>query len=82
VTIGYRVGTIPFELQDLMAVVINNIHYSCELNLKLIVDGDQFWVTASIGIPTEEVGSLRFRVEEAHLNESLLKTQRLLAEFL
>ena len=29
VTIGYRVGRVPFELHDLMAVVINCIHYSC-----------------------------------------------------
>jgi len=46
-----------------MAVIINNIHYSCDLNLKLIVDGDQFWVTASIGVTSEELNSLRFRVE-------------------
>ena len=65
-----------------MAVVINCIHYSCELNLKLIMDEDQLWVTSSMGISTEEAASLRYRVEEAHLNESLLKTQRIIAQFL
>lgn len=81
-SIGYRIGNVPFELQDIVAVIVNNIHYACEVNLKLIVDGDNLWVTGSIGIPSEELNSLRFRVEEAHLNESLLKTQRILAEFL
>lgn len=61
VTIGYRVGTVPFELHDLMAVIINSIHYSCELNLKLIIDEDQLWVTSSIGASTEEMTSLRYR---------------------
>jgi hypothetical protein len=28
------------------------------------------------------MNSLQYRVEEAHLNESLLKTQRIIAEFL
>jgi hypothetical protein len=63
VTIGYIVGTIPLELQDLMAVAINSIHYNCELNLKIILDGDLLWVTSSIGIPSEELNSLRFRIE-------------------
>jgi len=82
VSIGYRIGNIPFELQDIVAVIINNIHYACEVNLKLILDRENLWVTGAIGIPTEELNSLRFRVEEAHLNESLLKTQRILAQFL
>lgn len=38
VTIGYRVGAVPFELSDIMAAVVNLIHYSCELNLKIIID--------------------------------------------
>jgi hypothetical protein len=79
VSIGYRIGNLPFELQDIIAVIINNIHYACEVNLKLIVDRDTLWVTGAIGIPTEELSSLRFRIEEAHLNESLLKAQRIIA---
>jgi hypothetical protein len=51
-----------------MAVVINTIHYSCDLNLKLIMDEDQLWVTSSMGITSEEMESLGYRVEEAHLN--------------
>lgn len=62
VSIGYRIGNVPFELQDIVAVIVNNIHYACEVNLKLIVDGDNLWVTGSIGIPSEELNSLRFRV--------------------
>jgi hypothetical protein len=82
VSMGYRIGNIPFELQDIVAVIINNIHYASEVNLKLIVDQDTLWVTGAIGIPSEELNSLRYRIEEAHLNESLLKTQRILAQFL
>ena len=82
VSMGYRLGNIPFEMQDIVAVIINNIHYASEVNLKLILDRDTLWVTGAIGIPTEEVNSLRYRVEEAHLNESLLKTQSIIAQFL
>lgn len=72
----------PYELHDLFAVVINNIHCFCELNLKLIIDGDQLWATATLGFPTEEVNSTRYNIEESHLNESLLKTQTILSNFL
>jgi hypothetical protein len=53
VSFGYQVGRVPFELHDLMAVVINCIHYSCELNLKLILDEDQLWVTSSMAVSNE-----------------------------
>lgn len=82
VSMGYRIGNIPFELQDIVAVIINNIHYACEVNIKLILDRDTLWVTGAIAIPSEELNSLRFRIEEAHLNESLLKAQRIIAQFL
>lgn len=82
VTIGYRVGSVPFEHSDIMAAIVNLIHYSCELNLKIIMDEDQLWVTSSLGVSSEEMNSLKYREEEAHLNESLLKTQRIIAQFL
>ena len=63
VSFGYRIGGIPFELQDITAVIINNIHYSCDVNLKLILDRDNLWVTGAIGVPSQELNSLRFRVE-------------------
>ena len=82
-TVGYRVGRIPFELQDLLAVIINAIHCHCDVNLKIILDEhDNLWVTGSIGHSTEEGNSLNYRIEEAHLNESLRKTQRILARFI
>ena len=63
ITMGYRVGRIPLELMDLVAVIINAIHCHCELNLKLILDeNDQLWVTASLGTSPEEASSLAYRI--------------------
>lgn len=75
VTIGYRVGQVPFELMDLLAVVINEIHCHTECNLKIIMDNDQLWVTSTTGYSADFIDTLQYNIEEANLNDSLRKTQ-------
>jgi hypothetical protein len=70
------------ELHDLFAVVINEIHTYADCNLKIIMDGDQLWVTSTTGYSADFVDSLRYNIEESNQNESLLKTQKLMSQFL
>ena len=46
------------------------------------MDNDQLWVTSTTGYPTDFLHSLPYNIEEANLSQSLLKTQRLMGEFL
>ena len=46
------------------------------------MDGDQLWVTSTTGYSVDFVDSLRYNIEESNQNESLLKTQKLMSEFL
>lgn len=63
-------------------MIINEIHTHADCNLKIILDGDQLWVTSTTGFSLEFIDSLSYNVEESNLNESLLKTQNLLSQFL
>jgi hypothetical protein len=67
---------------DMFAVIINEIHTHADCNLKIILDGDQLWVSSTTGFSIDFINSLRYNVEESNLNESLLKTQNLLSQFL
>lgn len=66
----------------MFAVVINEIHTYADCNLKIIMDGDQLWATSTTGYSIDFVDSLRYNIEESNQNESLLKTQKLISEFL
>lgn len=70
------------EMRDLFAVVINEIHCYADCNLKIIMDDDMLWVTSTTGYPIDFIHSLHYNIEEAHVNESLMKTQNLMAQFL
>ncbi len=67
---------------DMFAVIINEIHTYADCNLKIILDRDQLWVTSTTGFSMDFINTLRYNVEESNLNESLLKTQNLLNQFL
>ena len=65
-TIGFRVGQIPFQLMDLFSVIVNEIHCFTDANLKVIIDGDQLWVTSTTGYRTSDINSTRNNIEEAN----------------
>ena len=67
-TIGYRVGTVPIALDDLFAVVVNNLHFEVEENLKIIIDGDEIWVTATLASTMGMMQTTGYNIDEAHLN--------------
>lgn len=51
-----------------------------EDNLKLILDGEDLWVTSSIVYPEHLLGTLNYNIIEAHYKESLLKAQEILTQ--
>ena len=69
-------------MNDLFAVVVNEIHCYADCNLKIIMDNDQLWVTSTTGYPIDFVHSLQYNIGEAHVNESLMKTHKLMEQFL
>ena len=51
---------------DLFTVAMNEIHCFTEANVKVIIDGDEMWVTSTTGFPTGELNTRRLNIEEAH----------------
>ena len=47
---------------DLFAVIINEIHCYVDANMKLVLDGDQLWITSTMALHISEVSSLRHNI--------------------
>lgn len=59
---GFRVSVLSPEIYDIVNVVVNDIHCHSEENLKLIIDGDQLWITSTIVYPFSSLGDTNYNI--------------------
>lgn len=70
---GFRVSVISPDIYDIVNIVVNDIHCHSEENLKLIIDGDQLWITSTIVYPFSSLGDTNYNIMEAHQRDSLVR---------